>query len=204
MANIFAPGGQELALAKDIVRPNLLANSKKCEMRTPAGNIQFGKFITLSPNYSGSIYLSDADVNKGIKKGGTTYLPIAQNTYYTQTLWFTTDAQVISSNFPSNFLFYSSNSSLYPLSSVEVHQIVGNQYKVSGYFNSKTNSDFDLGYISNFTQCLKITSTAQIRFDALKIEKGTESTDWCPAYDDYVMQSDLDDLKAQIEQLKSK
>lgn len=204
MANIFAPGGQELATVKDIVRPNLLANSKKCEMRTPAGNIQFGKFITLSSNNQGSIYLSDSDVNKGIKKDGTTYLPIEQNTYYTQTLWFTTDAQVDSSNFSSNFLFYSSNGSRYILSGVEVHQIVGNQYKVSGYFNSKTNSDFDLGYIINFTQCLKITSTAQIRFDALKIEKGTESTDWCPAYDDYVMQSDLDDLKAQIEQLKSK
>lgn len=204
MANIFAPGGQELATAKDIVRPNLLANSKKCEMKTAAGNIQFGKFITLSSNDSGSIYLTDADVNKGIHKDGTTYLPIEQNTYYTQTLWFTTDAQFDSSNFPSNCLFYSSNGSQYILSGVEVHQIVGNQYKVSGYFNSKTNSDFDLGYIGNFNQCLKITSTAQIRFDALKVEKGTESTDWCPAYDDYVMQSDLDDLKAEIEQLKSK
>lgn len=204
MANIFAPGGQELATAKDIVRPNLLANSKKCEMLTPAGNIQFGKFITLSPNNLGSIYLSDADVNKGIHKEGTTYLPIEQNTYYTQTLWFTTDAQVIPDNFSSSFRFYSSSSSQYRMSGVEVHQIVGNQYKVSGYFNSKTNTDFDLGYIYNFGQCLKITSTAQIRFDALKVEKGTVATDWCPAYDDYAMQSDLDDLKAQIEQLKSK
>lgn len=196
--------GEKLATAKDIVRPNLLANSKKCEMLTPAGNIQFGKFITLSPNNLGSIYLSDADVNKGIKKDGTTYLPIEQNTYYTQTLWFTTDAQVIPNNFSSRLWFYSSNNSQYPFSSVEVHQIVGNQYKVSGYFNSKTNTDFDLGYIRTFVQCLKITSTTQIRFDALKVEKGTESTDWCPAYDDYVMQSDLDNLKEQIEQLKSK
>ena len=196
--------GEKLATAKDIVRPNLLANSKKCEMVTPAGNIQFGKFITLSPNNLGSIYLSDADVNKGIKKDGTTYLPIEQNTYYTQTLWFTTDAQVIPNNFSSRFWFYSSSKSQYPLSSVEVHQIVGNQYKVSGYFNSETNTDCDLGYIRNFVQCLKITSTTQIRFDALKVEKGTVATDWCPAYDDYAMQSDLDDLKAQIEQLKSK
>lgn len=203
MSYLYA-NGSKLALIKDIVKPNLLANSKKCEMRTPAGNIQFGKFITLSSNNLGSIYLSDADVNKGIKKDGTTYLPIEQNTYYTQTLWFTTDAQVISNNFAPNMLFYSSNNSQYVLSNVKAHQIVGNQYKVSGYFNSKTNSDFDLGYISNFTQCLQITSTAQVRFDALKVEKGTESTDWCPAYDDYVMQSDLDDLKAQIEQLKSK
>lgn len=204
MANIFAPGGQELATVKDIVRPNLLANSKKSEMNTPAGIIQFGKFITLTPNNQGSIFLTDADVNKGIKKGGTTYLPIEQNTYYTQTLWFTTDAQVISSNFWENYFFYSTNKSRYLLSNVEVHQVVGNQYKVSGYFNSKTNSDFDLGYITNITECLNITSTAQIRFDALKVEKGTESTDWCPAYDDYVMQSDLDNLKEQIEQLKSK
>lgn len=195
-------GGDEFAKKKDIINPNLLANSKKCEMQTQAGSIQFGKFITLSPNNIGSIYLSDAVSNKGIHKDGTTYLPIEQNTYYAQTLWFTTDVQVISSNFHSNLLFYSSNGSQYPFSSVEVHQIVGNQYKVSGYFNSKTNSDFDLGYIGNFNQCLKITSTAQIRFDALKVEKGTESTDWCPAYDDYVMQSDLDALKAEIDQLK--
>lgn len=38
----------------------------------------------------------------------------------------------------------------------------------------------------------------------MKLERGGNATPWCPAYDDYVMQSDLDNLKEQIEQLKSK
>ncbi|MFJ6919752.1 MAG: hypothetical protein ACIRZX_01350 [Lactobacillus crispatus] len=38
----------------------------------------------------------------------------------------------------------------------------------------------------------------------MKLEIGTVATPWCPAYADYVMKSDLDALKAEIEQLKQK
>ena len=38
----------------------------------------------------------------------------------------------------------------------------------------------------------------------MKLERGTIATDWCPNYEDYAMKSDLDALKAEIEQLKQK
>lgn len=36
----------------------------------------------------------------------------------------------------------------------------------------------------------------------MKLERGTVATPWCPAYEDYAMKSDLDALKAEIDQLK--
>lgn len=36
----------------------------------------------------------------------------------------------------------------------------------------------------------------------LKLERGTVATPWCPAYEDYAMKSDLEALKAEIDQLK--
>ncbi|TJY06239.1 hypothetical protein FCF10_00960 [Lactobacillus amylovorus subsp. animalium] len=38
----------------------------------------------------------------------------------------------------------------------------------------------------------------------MKLERGTVATPWCPAYSDYAMKSDLDALRAEIEQLKQK
>lgn len=38
----------------------------------------------------------------------------------------------------------------------------------------------------------------------VKLEKGDVATPWCPAVEDYAMKSDLDALKAEIEQLKRK
>lgn len=38
----------------------------------------------------------------------------------------------------------------------------------------------------------------------MKLERGTNATPWCPAYEDYAMKADLDALKAEIEQLKQK
>ena len=38
----------------------------------------------------------------------------------------------------------------------------------------------------------------------MKLERGTVVAPWCPAYEDYAMKSDLDALRAEIEQLKQK
>lgn len=38
----------------------------------------------------------------------------------------------------------------------------------------------------------------------MKLERGAVATPWCPALEDYAMKSDLDALKAEIEQLKQK
>ena len=75
------------------------------------------------------------------------------------------------------------------------------QYKIIGsFYNGTTINNFDIGYIKNFQNI--VNTDTNIRFDALKIEKGTISTTWRPAYEDYAMKSDLDALKAEIDRLK--
>lgn len=194
--------GERVDLTRKVVNPNLIPNSKKLNIK---GIVQtdFGKFVSIDNSMKGSIYLSDFNVNEGIHTDGTTYMSIEKNTYYTQSFWFTTN-KAINPDFTNNYIFTSLTAPSQYLSNTECVDLGNNHYKVSGYFNSGNGTDFDVMYVTNFVKCLKITDPIQIRFDALKIEKGTESTDWCPAYDDYAMQSDLDDLKAQIEQLKSK
>lgn len=196
--------GQKLALAKDVVKPNLLLNSKHCEMNTPAGQYAFGKFFTISSNHQGSIYLTDSNVNNGIHAGGTTYFVKDKNIAYTQTLWFTTNVS-IKPNFASNLKAVDKeNTKTIAFSNVQTKQVGVNQYMVSGFVSDPSLKNFDISYIMNFYNCLNVTTPIQVRFDALKIEEGTESTDWCPAMEEIVTKSDLDDLKAEIEQLKSK
>ena len=48
------------------------------------------------------------------------------------------------------------------------------------------------------------TANSEIDLCLPKIELGSIATQWCPAPEDYAMKSDLDALKAEIEQLKQK
>lgn len=45
-------------------------------------------------------------------------------------------------------------------------------------------------------------SNGSLKIEHLKLEEGSIATRWCPAYSDYAMKSDLDVLKAEIDQLK--
>lgn len=45
-------------------------------------------------------------------------------------------------------------------------------------------------------------SNGSLKIEHLKLEEGSIATPWCPAYADYAMKSDLDVLKAEIDQLK--
>ena len=196
--------GERVDLTRKVVNPNLIPNSKRLEMNVSGSKTIFGQFLKINPTNIYSIYLSDSETNPGLHADGTSYLSIEKNTFYTETLWFTTDIS-ISPNFSSNLKFTAHGGYTETMAGISTKTIGNNQYKVSGFFNSKEQNSIDLAYITSFgTQCLNTKSELQVRFDAVKLEKGTESTDWCPAYDDYAMQSDLDDLKAQIEQLKSK
>ena len=47
-------------------------------------------------------------------------------------------------------------------------------------------------------------ANGNLKIERLKLEEGSIATTWCPAYEDYAMKSDLDALKAEIEQLKQK
>lgn len=197
-------GGDELAKRKDIVNPNLLDKSKSFIMHTPAGDVDCGKFIKYSKQNSGSgaIYLSSAQSNPGFKDQGTAYLSCEPNTYYTQSLWLTSSAELTTLD-PSQLCFVTNKYIIADTINPKIISLGNNQYKIIGSFYSGTTiNNFDIGYIKEFQNI--ITADANIRFDALKIEKGTISTTWCPAYEDYAMKSDIDALKAEIEQLKQK
>ena len=196
----------ELAERKDIINPNLLDKSKSFIMYIPLGDLDCGKFIKYSKSVAGSIYLSDAQSNPGIKEQRTAYFPCEPNTYYTQSLWLTSSAKL---NEPENYqvAFISNQEKSNDTINPKLINLGNNHYKIVGSFYSGTNmTNFDIGYIKGFSKLL--SADANIRFDALKIEKGTIATPWCPAwcptYDDYAMKSDLDALKAEIEQLKQK
>ena len=196
---LFA-GGDEFAKKKDIINPNLLDKSKSFIMQTPAGTVDCGKFIKYSKQAKGSIYLSLAQSNPGFIDQGTAYFSWEPNTYYTQSLWFTSSVKL---NIPENVLMIFQNNQFKNANTISSKMISlgNNQYKIIGSFYSGTTmANFDIGYIKNFQNI--VNTDANIRFDALKIEKGTISTPWCPAYEDYAMKSDLDALKAEIEQLK--
>lgn len=197
-------GGDEFAKRKDIVNPNLLDKSKSFIMHTAAGDADCGKFIKYSKQNSGSIYLSPAQSNPGFKDQGTAYFSCEPNTYYTQSLWLTSSVKLTIPALENNQMQFVTNQ--YASTDTINQKLIslGNdQYKIIGSFYSGTTiNNFDICYITDFQNI--ITTNATIRFDALKIEKGTISTTWCPAYEDYAMKSDLDALKAEIEQLKQK
>lgn len=196
----------ELAAKEDVINPNLLKNSKNYEVTGPfePKKISFGQFtsIDLSRN-TDSLYLTDSQVNDGIHVNASTYFGIEKNTYYTETLWFTTDT-AINPDFTNSMRFSSTTGANIAMSDVNFKNLGNNHYKVSGYFDSKNNTDVDLAYISRFVTALKVVSSIKVRFDALKLEKGQTSTDWCPSYLDYAKQSDVDELRTEIQALKSK
>lgn len=198
---LFA-GGDEFAKKKDIINPNLLDKSKSFIMQTPVGAVDCGKFIKYSKQTKGSIYLSSAQSNPGFKEQGTAYFSCEPNTYYTQSLWLTSSVKLTTLN--KNQMSFQTNQSINTDTINQKIISLGNdQYKIIGSFYSGTTiNNFDIGYITSFQNI--ITTDANIRFDALKIEKGTISTTWCPAYEDCALKSDLDALKAEIEQLKQK
>ena len=198
---LFA-GGDEFAKRKDIVNPNLLDKSKSFIMQTPAGTVDCGKFIKYSKQKKGSIYLSPAQSNPGFKDQGTAYFSCEPNAYYTQSLWLTSSVEL--TTLGKNQMSFQTNKIIgTDTINQKIISLGNNQYKIIGSFYSGTTiNNFDIGYITSFQNL--ITADANIRFDAIKIEKGTVATPWCPAYEDYAMKSDLDALKAEIEQLKQK
>lgn len=78
--------------------------------------------------------------------------------------------------------------------------------------SNSTSQIFSTSTWGRFSATWECVKSGQIRlFEAqgvehyvanMKLEIGTVATPWCPAYADYVMKSDLDALKAEIDQLK--
>ena len=190
---LFA-GGDEFAKKKDIVNPNLLDKSKSFIVQTPAGAVDCGKFIKYSKQNAGSIYLSQIQINSGFADQGTTYFLCEPNTYYTQSLWLTSSVELTTLE-KNQMAFQTNQYGGTDTINQKIISLGNNQYKIIGSFYSGTTiNNFDIGYIKNFQNL--ITADANIRFDALKIEKGTIPTTWCPAYEDCVMKSDLEDYVA--------
>lgn len=66
-------------------------------------------------------------------------------------------------------------------------------FTFQGFYKSHVAFDFEV-----------TDGTVDFWLGSYKLEKGAIATPWCPALEDYAMKSDLDALKAEIEQLKQK
>ena len=64
-------------------------------------------------------------------------------------------------------------------------------FTFQGFFESHVAFDFEV-----------TDGTVDFWLGSYKLEKGSIATSWCPAYADYATKSDLDALKAEINQLK--
>lgn len=191
--------GNKIALAQDTIKPNLLANTLQANS-TSNWDIPYG---SVDWNYSKSLpFYALAKIFRFQNNGAIGTVLLRTNIQLNGTYTF------------SSMIFEERNA-----------YVVGETYDfaLSATIDRK---EINLGKISIPTQnkWQKITLTfsasghmTDIRLNAVtgipsggmgvngwKLERGTTATDWCPAYSDYAMQSDLDDLKEQIEQLKSK
>lgn len=197
MANIFI-NGAKLALAKDMVNPNLLANTT----------------------------IKSDDSNWSIPTKGA--VPLSTNPYYR----FAKKFNFYNHNDPQANVCLKTNNYLDGTYTFSLMSFEGrNANYASEQFEFSINATIDDKEVNLGSMFIHATqkwhkesltfkasgNMTQLKFQAgtgipagvialtgWKLERGTISTDWCPAYDDYAMQSDLDDLKTQIEQLKSK
>lgn len=191
----------ELAERKDAINPNLLEKSKSFVMHTPWGNVECGSTIHCAKSVVGSIYLADDTRNVGLKADGSTYFSCEPNTYYTQSLWITSSVALNDAT-NGNVTFENTSATDNDTIDPKLVNLGNNHYKIVGSFYSGTNiANFDIGYIKNFQEFL--SADAGISFDALKIEKGTTATDWCPALADYAWKPDIASLQSTLNSINS-
>ena len=183
-------GGEEFAKKKDIINPNLLTGSKDftgSNWTLTSENLQKDKYLNLTSIYDDWAWGGMAQymsVNKGEIFTASAYIKLKLGN---TARWY-----------------------------IQFNNMDGENNMKPAYVD---NSSFDIHGNDNW-QKASITFTVtkgggikpRIESDGnnpfwiagMKLERGTNATPWCPAYEDYVMKSDLDALKAEIEQLKQK
>lgn len=193
-------GGEEFAKKKDIVNPNLLKgtanwdsqswssywNNKKSGSKDYLGNDQ----IQINTAWSGPVHTinvksGDQITISGIVKLNTDAcrigIPAGDKKY--------NDTAVVVTQSPQIFLDGQLRGTNYINITDQNYHVLSATYEVTqgGTLNPRFESPSD---------------QPNLLLSSMKAEYGSVATDWCPAYADYAMKSDLDALKAEIDQLK--
>ena len=134
----------------------------------------------------GSYYSDDVDVS--------TVIPLSNTSKFVFTVF---DYELLGNDDRQKCIFYDSN-----------ENFLSKQTLLAGVNSIPASNAKYLGIslnLSSLDNTFKPNNQMQwIKTNKIKLELGSIATQWSPAPQDLVTQSDLDDLKAQIEQLKSK
>lgn len=206
---LFA-GGDEFAKRKDIINPNLMQDTAQFS-RLNDQNFWIHEGGTLS-NLLDSLGNKTLMFNS-IWNGVIPSRHVNKDEIYTlswnvkksnsniHTFVYTNDKKYSPDQCEVNFLNYFYDGKALPHSSLSrdswVSQGDTNEHRVAVSF-LVTQS----GVLGVRPESVNADADAPYYISSFKLEKGGLPTPWCPAYADYATKSDLDALKAEIDQLK--
>ncbi len=181
----------ELAERKDIVNPNLFTGSKDftgewISIVTELKDVQKDKYLDFTAIYVNWAW-GGISQYIGVNKGET----------------FTASAYVKAKAGSSISWFVALNWDG-ENSQKKINAILNN-YTIKGTGSwQKTSITFTVLDSGEIKPRIESDGNSPFWIAGMKLEKGDVATPWCPAIQDYAMKSDLDALKAEIEQLKQK
>lgn len=204
-------GGDEFAKKKDIINPNLMQDTAEFS-RLNDENFWINQGGTLSNlldslgnktlifNSSWTGVISSRHVSKG--EIYTLSWNVKTSNSNIDTFVYTNDKKYSPDQCEVNFLNY-----FYDGKAINIlNPHTGNTWVSQGDTNEHRVAASFLVTHSGIlgVRPESINADAPYYISSFKLEKGGLPTPWCPAYADYATRSDLDALKAEIEQLKQK
>lgn len=205
---LFA-GGEEFAKRKDVINPNLMQDTAQFS-RLNDQNFWINHGGTLSNlldslgnktlvfNSSWAGVISSRHLNKG--EIYTLSWNVKTSNSNIETFVYANDKKYSPDQCEVSFLnyFYDGKAITppdFPQGNTWVSQRDTNEHRVAASFLVTQSGILGVRPES-------INADAPYYISSFKLEKGGLPTPWCPAYADYAMKSDLDALKAEIDQLK--
>lgn len=197
---------KQIGQAKGYVNPNLIQRSDKFALNgsNPLNyDFKMGQNIksVVDNNSYAAVWAKSGKGNWGIEKGDSDYVQLESNTTYTFSAWIQCDGVLQSSPWG----WYSNMSGAVKQKIMfNVVSLGKNEYKFYSTFTTPaTDPTYAISYFA-INSFFDTSKSFNFCYERMKLEVGAESTSWCPAPEELITKSDLDDLKAQIEQLKSK
>lgn len=180
-------GGDEFAKKKDIVNPNLITGSK---------DFTGSKWINIQENAQKDKYLDFTAIYVNWAwQGISQYIAVNKGETFTASMY----VKVSAGSSVSWYIALVNDEGNYKRADVDP-----NLKTINGTGNwQKTSITFTVtGDSGAIEPRIESDGSSTFWIAGMKLERGTYATPWCPAYEDYVMKSDLDALKAEIDQLK--
>lgn len=183
----WCPAPEDLAKKKDIANPNLITGSKDftgSKWTLKSENLQKDKYLDFTAvciNWAWGGIAQYIAVNKGETFTASMYVKAPAGSTIS---WYITLP-----NNETNYKRVDTNPSGITTTATGNWQRTSITFTVTG----------DSGVIK---PRIESADSAPYWIAGMKLERGTNATPWCPAYEDYAMKSDLDALKAEIDQLK--